>query len=75
MTKYPLTQRSEMEKLKEENRCLKTALGRIAKWFGEFPPSGAFLSDGTPISYGSEFGSDGERDFMRKIASDALEGK
>ena len=49
----------------------RNALERISKWFGEFPP--ATSHDGTPCSYGSAFGSNGERDFMRKIAKVALD--
>jgi hypothetical protein len=50
------------------------ALERIARWHGEFPETGQFWDDEKtrPISYGAAFGSNGERDFMRKIASDAL---
>ena len=53
---------------------LEAALKRIAKWFDEFPPSGHYFDDEKtkPMSYGAAFGISGERDFMRKIARDAL---
>jgi hypothetical protein len=54
------------------------ALVRIEKWFGEFPPTGQFWvnEDGTPsrreVSYGACYGSNGERDYMRQIAREAI---
>lgn len=52
---------------------LEEALKRIVKW--EFPPTGRYWDEEKtmPMSYQAAFGSNGERDFMRKIASDALE--
>lgn len=58
----------------EREKRLREALTKIAKWFGEFTETGDCWQDGTPISYGAQFGSNGERDFMRSIASAALEG-
>lgn len=51
---------------------LRAALERIERWFGEFPDSGSHWNDGTPMSYGAAFGSNGERDYMRAIARAAL---
>jgi hypothetical protein len=51
---------------------MQAALEKIAKWHGEFPPSGAVYPDGSAVSYGIEFGSNGERDYMRKVACEAL---
>ncbi len=51
---------------------LFVALERIERWFNEFPPSGRKWQDGSPMSYGAAFGSNGERDFMRKVARDAV---
>lgn len=51
---------------------LRNALERIERWHGEFPPTERFWEDGTPMSYGACWGSNGERDFMRAIARDAL---
>jgi hypothetical protein len=53
---------------------LSNALQRIEKWFGEFPSTGQFWDkDQTqPISYAAQYGSNGERDFIREIARVAL---
>jgi hypothetical protein len=57
---------------------LVEALEKIERWFGEFPETGMFWpnADGTesdrPMSYGAAWGSNGERDFMRAVARDAL---
>ena len=60
----------EREQAEARVNVLEAALERIEKWFGEFPP--AKLDDVTPCSYGFAFGSNGERDFMRNIAREAL---
>lgn len=54
---------------KEE--IMRKSLERIAKWFGEFPE--VTLRNGSPCSYGAAYGSNGERDFMRNLATKALE--
>ena len=61
----------------DENQRLRSVLERIKRWHGEFPPTGQIWPDGSGemMSYAACYGSNGERDFMRKIASDALEGK
>jgi len=46
------------------------ALKIIALWYGQFPP--AWDRDGTPSTYGLQYGSNGERDYMRSIALKAL---
>lgn len=53
---------------------MRAALERIERWFGEFPETGRFWDDACtqPMSYGSAFGSNGERDYMRGIARAAL---
>jgi hypothetical protein len=60
----------------EENERLRRALERIAKWTGEFPETGHYYDDAKtqPMSYGTAYGSNGERDYMRQIAADALKG-
>jgi hypothetical protein len=63
---------SEIAALSIENRRYKAALERISKWFDEFPPTGRTWDDGTAMSYSAAFGSNGERDFMRQVAADAL---
>ncbi|MEM7696918.1 MAG: hypothetical protein AAF236_00775 [Verrucomicrobiota bacterium] len=64
---------AEVAELSIENKRYATALRKIAKWFGEFPSSGRTWDNGEEMSYGAAFGSKGERDFMRKVASEALE--
>jgi hypothetical protein len=49
---------------------LRAALARIERW--ELPPSGRTWDDGSPMSFGAAWGSNGERDFMRGIARAAL---
>lgn len=53
---------------------LREALTRVERWFGEFPETGRTWNDGSPMSYAACFGSNGERDFMRDIARQALSG-
>lgn len=52
---------------------LEWALTRIDKWVGEFPPTGKYW-DGSDVemSYSACYGSNGERDFMRDVARQAL---
>jgi hypothetical protein len=50
----------------------RDALERIQRWFGEFPATGRQHQDGSPMSYGWCFGSNGERDFMREVARAAI---
>jgi hypothetical protein len=61
-----------VKELRQENARHRTALLRISKWFGEFPPTGRTWEDGTAMSYSAAFGSNGERDYMRQVADDAL---
>lgn len=52
------------------------ALQRIERWFGEFPKVPQKDTMGNPtgdmVSYGYAYGSNGERDFMRTVARNAL---
>src|SRR5689334_24475351 len=50
---------------------LIAALEKIERW-DNFPPSGRFYPHGEEMSYGAAFGSNGERDYMRSVASAAL---
>ena len=50
---------------------LVEALATIRDW-SAFPETGKTWESGQPMSYGACFGSNGERDFMRKVAADAL---
>lgn len=63
-----------VEKQQIEIARLRKALGRIERWFGEFPETGKFWDDDKdrPMSYGAAYGSNGERDYMRSVARDAL---
>jgi hypothetical protein len=46
-------------------------LQKIVNW--EIPQtSGRFWDDGQPMSYSAAYGSNGERDYMCKVAEDAL---
>jgi hypothetical protein len=53
---------------------LESALTRIEKWFGEFPETGEFWDEEKtrPISYAANYGTNGERDYIRNIAREAL---
>lgn len=52
------------------NAALVAALQRIACWHGEFPE--VKNADGTKSSYSFAYGSNGQRDYMRQVALDAL---
>lgn len=52
--------------------AMRKALERIERWFGEFPPTADKWPDGSAVSYGAAYGSNGERDYMRKVAREAL---
>lgn len=59
-------------------RVAVEALEKVERWFGEFPETGRNWpnDDGSdsdrPMSYGAVNGSNGERDFMRHVARQAL---
>lgn len=59
--------------ISSNERTLRAALERIARWHGEFPATGRTWPGGDPMSYAAAFGSNGERDFMRQVAREALE--
>jgi hypothetical protein len=66
---------ARVAELEAERDRLRAALERIERWFGEFPATGQFWDEPAntqPMSYAAAFGSNGERDFMRRIASAAL---
>ncbi|WP_293371456.1 hypothetical protein [Nevskia sp.] len=56
----------------EENRRLRMTLERIERWDDEFPETNRKHPDGSPMSYSSIYGIGGERDYMRKLARQAL---
>jgi hypothetical protein len=61
---------AEIGRLAARVAKLEAALRRIEKWFGEFPLVTG--RDGKPSAFGTEYGSNGERDYMRQIARAAL---
>ncbi len=63
--------------MNDELSRMREALERIARWHGEFPETGKFWDEEKtrPMSYATAYGSNGERDFMRQLALDALKGK
>lgn len=63
---------NEVRNLKNKIKRLEEALGKIERW--EMPNTNQFHSDGTPVRYGILYGSNGERDVIRKIARIALNG-
>ena len=64
---------TEQELLAEIKRK-DEALAKIEKWFGEFPPTGQFWAGSRQeMSYSAAYGSNGERDYMRGVARQALQ--
>lgn len=59
-------------KLEKQNAELVNVLSRIYKW--ELPETGRFWDDEKtrPISYETEYGSNGARDYIKKLAFDAI---
>lgn len=59
----------------KEIERLRKALRRIERWEGEFPSTGRYWDEPEntqPMSYGACYGSNGERDYMRQVAREAL---
>lgn len=65
----------ENEKSLKRFPLMYAALLRIHTWFGMFPETGQFwdTEQKQPMSYAACYGSNGERDFMREVAREALE--
>lgn len=67
---------SELDTARAEIGRLRAALAKIERW--ELPRTGRVWNDNAPpspendMSYGALYGSNGERDFMRQVARDAL---
>ncbi len=61
----------QIRDLEEMVRVKDLTLQKIARWHGEFPPTGEYHDDSHPKSYGYCYGSNGERDFMRHVARNA----
>lgn len=51
---------------------MKTALRIIARWHGQFPM--VTDKEGLLSTYAREYGSNGERDYMRELAKTAIKG-
>lgn len=63
---------ARIAELERQQTVLVKALSKIEKWFGEFPPTGKTWATGEEMSYSAAYGSNGERDFMRSVAREAL---
>ena len=64
-----------VREMRGEIERLRGALDRIARWHGEFPDTGRYWDEPEktrPMSYSACYGSNGERDYMRQVALDAL---
>ena len=72
---WPIDTATLVGKSLKRVQLLESALYRIAKWHCEFPPSMRKDEYGNVMTFGEAFGSNGERDFMRNIAQDAIDGK
>lgn len=59
----------------EREMQLEAALEKVARWHGEFPATGKFFDaeETRPMSYAAAYGSNGERDYMRRVAQQALD--
>lgn len=67
--------RTALAAAEADNERLSKALCRVARWHGEFPDTGRYWDEpknAEPMSYSACFGSNGERDYMRQVASEAL---
>ncbi len=62
----------EAQLASSRNGKLEAALQRIARWHDEFPATSQTWPNGAPMSYGACWGANGERDYMRQVALEAL---
>lgn len=58
-------------KMHDELEIYRKALKIIEKW--GIPPTGKFHENGTPKSYDYCYGSNGEKDYIRSVASEAVD--
>jgi hypothetical protein len=65
-----MNEAERIEELEAENQRYRATLERIERW--QFPATGKFHEDGTPKRWAYCYGSNGERDYMRRIAREAL---
>jgi hypothetical protein len=61
---------AEAEKVRARALHAEETLQAIVEW--KLPPSGKTHEDGSPMSFGYAFGSNGERDYFRNLARSAL---
>lgn len=61
---------TEITRLREQVEVMRVALETVIHW--NMPSTGKFHEDGSPMSYGYCFGSNGERDYIRQVATQAL---
>lgn len=59
-----------LQKLREDHDFLLQAMKKIAAW--DLPATGKTWESGEPMSYESCYGSNGARDYIRTIASEAI---
>lgn len=55
---------------RKSNAQLLVLLNKIVNW--EMPVTDEFWDDGSPMSYGACYGSNGERDYIRLVANEAI---
>jgi hypothetical protein len=63
---------AKVKRLEGENKRLREALETVSMWM--LPRTGQHWPSGGEMSYGACHGSNGERDYMRRIADAALRG-
>lgn len=57
-------------KVEEANKELIAVLEKISNW--RLPETDIKWADGTPMSFGAAYGSNGERDYIKSLAASAL---
>lgn len=70
LTNDNLDLKQEIRELRQKEGGLVIALAKIQAW--ELPSTGKFYDHNKPVSYGVEHGSNGERDYIKSVASKAL---
>lgn len=61
---------TEITQLRAQVEVMRDALEAVIRW--EMPITGKFHKSGDPMSYGHCYGSNGERDYIRDLATQAL---
>lgn len=73
MTKPSLHDYVWAHELYDELLRYRAALEKIDRW--DMPATGQYWSDSSPKLYGTIYGSRGEKDYIRRLAREALENK